>query len=413
MVNQCVVVGAGHAGGRAVEALRKYQYDGRVVLVGAEASLPLERPPLSKGYLQDPRPAMAPPIRDRQWYLDNDVELHLGLEAVQIDIESKSLRLADAGELPWNSLILATGGRVRRLQVPGADLHGIHYLRTIDDATALAAALDVAQRVVVVGGGFIGLEAASVAVKKCAVTVVEASSTLIGRAVSEQLAAAVEERFTKAGVNVMTNASAAQFLGEQGKVTAVELSDGTSVAADCVVIGVGIEPEVKLALESGIEVDNGIVVDEYCRTSATDVYAVGDVASHYSPIYDRWLRLESWQNAQNQAIAAARNIAGEQFIYSEIPWFWSDQLDFKIQVAGTPYSWDSVQVRDDGQSGLLFFLIKNRQVVGLQSIGALKDMRRARKLLEARHAIDNIELSDLTVPVKDLVSAATQAAAKR
>lgn len=406
MNNLCVVVGAGHAGGRAVEALRKYGFDGRIVLIGAESALPLERPPLSKAYLANPEQALAPPIRDRQWYQDNDVELRLGVEAVALNTETKTLDLADGERLQWQSLILTTGGRVRRLPVAGDELDGIHYLRTLSDADSLAQALSEARRVVVVGGGFIGLEAASVAAKSCDVTVVEAGPSLMGRAVASEIATVVQQRFDKAGINVMTDASAARFVGENGKVTAVELVDGSSLQADCVIVGVGIEPGTELAEAAGIKVDNGIIVDEYCRTSATDVYAAGDVANHYSPIYDRHIRLESWQNAQNQAIAAARNVAGEPAPYSEVPWFWSDQLDYKIQVAGAAKEWDSIQKRGDGDPDLLLFQIRNSKVVGLQCIGALKDMRRARKLLDNDHNIKSIDLTDTSIAMKDIVSAA-------
>lgn len=406
MSKQCVVVGAGHAGGRAVEALRKYQYDGRVVLVGAEEALPIERPPLSKAYLQNPEQSQAPPIRSRQWYEENAIELMLGVEAVSLDTATRTLALADGKRLEWSSLILTTGGSVRRLPVAGDELAGVHYLRTLSDADNLAAALSRAERVTVVGGGFIGLEAACVAATQCEVTVVEAGPSLMGRAVSPQIAQVVRQRFESAGVNVITNASASSFVGDDGTVTAVEMADGSVLQTDCVVVGVGIEPGTALATSAGITVDNGIVVDEYCRSSADDVYAAGDVASHYSPIYQRHIRLESWQNAQNQAIAAARNVAGESFAYAEIPWFWSDQFDFKIQVAGAPERWDSVVARGDGEPDLLLFQVKDNQVVGLQSIGALKDMRRARKLLESQHDLSTVDLSDESVAMKDLINAA-------
>lgn len=404
--NVCVVVGAGHAGGRAVEALRKYRFGGRIVLVGAEQALPLERPPLSKAYLANPDQSLAPPIRDRQWYRDNNVELHLGVEAVALNAETKTLDLADGERLQWHSLILTTGGRVRRLPVAGDDLNGVHYLRTLSDADSLAQALTEASRVAVVGGGFIGLEAASVAAKSCDVTVIEAGSSLMGRAVASEIATVVQQRFEKAGINVVTDASAERFVGDGGKVMAVALANGSLLQADCVIVGVGIEPGTALAAEAGIKVDNGIVVDEYCRTSATDVYAAGDVASHYSPIYDRHIRLESWQNAQNQAIAAARNVAGESVPYSEVPWFWSDQLDYKIQVAGAAQDWDSIQIRGDGDPDMLLFQVFDGKVVGLQSIGALKDMRRARKLLDSDHDIGSIDLTDTSIAMKDVVSAA-------
>jgi len=409
MTKQCVVVGAGHAGGRAVEALVKYKYEGSVVLIGAEQGLPLERPPLSKAYLENPIAESAPLIRDRQWYDDNEIALHLGNRAVAVNVNARTLTLADATELHWDSLILTTGGSVRRLNLDGDKLEGVHYLRSIADATALANALQAAKHVVVVGGGFIGLEAASIARKRTRVTVLEAGERIMGRAVAEELSQTVEQQFSENGLDISTGVAVTGFVGEQGQVVGCKLADGSQIAADCVIVGVGIEPELDLARDAGLEIDNGIIVDEYCRTSAENVYAAGDVTNFYHPVYERRLRLESWQNAQNQAIAAARNVSGEQFSYADIPWFWSDQLNFKIQVAGAADDWDTVEIRKDSETDLLLFQIKDESVVGLQSIGAIKEMRRARKLLEKPHRIDRDMLADSTIAIKDVIASALKA----
>jgi len=409
MTSRCIVVGAGHAGGRAVEALRKYEFDGSIALIGDESVLPLERPPLSKAYLNDPVPASAPLIRDQQWYEENAVDLHLGTRAIDVDVGERKLVLSNGSQLDWSSLILTTGGVVRRLKLEGDDLDGVHYLRSISDASALAEALNSAKRVVVVGGGFIGLEAASSAQKRAAVTILEAGNTLMGRAVAEDLSEIVKQRFVLNKVSVRTGVAMTGFVGDSGRVVAVSLADGTEIACDCVIVGIGIEPDLEIARAAGLDIDNGIVVDEYCRTSIEHVYAAGDVTNFYHPLYERHMRLESWQNAQNQAIAAARNVCGEEFQYAEIPWFWSDQLDFKIQVAGAPESWDTEVIRRDSEADFILFQIKDDMVVGLQSIGAVKEMRRARKLLDKAHRIDQTALADSSVAMKDIVAAALKA----
>ncbi len=403
MTQTCVVIGAGHAGGRAVEALVKHEYPGKILLVGEEPTLPFERPPLSKQYLKEPDDVRLPLIRPQQWYEDNAIEVVLGQRVSAIDPGAQTITLSDGSSRNYTSILLATGGVVRRLQTAGADLEGIHYIRSRHDADRLHGEIAAGKRVVVVGGGFIGLEAAAVASEMGAdVTVVEAAPGLIGRAVVPEIADSVLARFAARGVDVRLDTAVSGFSGD-GRVGVVHTAKG-DIECDVVIVGIGIIPDTEVAEAAGVTVNNGIEVDEYCRTSVDGIYAAGDVTSHHNPRYDRRMRLESWQNAQNQAIVAARNICGQEVAYEDIPWFWSDQFDFKIQAAGAPLPGDATVLRGEaGADDLIVFQVRDDRVTGIQSIGALKEVRRARKLLEKDKQISVADLANLEIAVKDLV----------
>jgi len=371
MTQTCVVIGAGHAGGRAVEALIKHEYDGKIVLVGEEPTLPFERPPLSKQYLKEPEDVKLPLIRPLEWYEEHNVEVVLDQRVTAIDPEARTLTLANGTSKDWTHILLATGGSVRRLDADGADLPGIHYIRSRADADALNKEISPGKRVVVVGGGFIGLEAAAIAREIGAdVMVLEAAPRLMGRAVVPEIAEAVMMRFEAHGVDVRLDTKVSGFSGTD-RVSTVH-SSGGDISCDVVIVGIGIIPDTEVAEKAGVTINNGIEVDEYCRTSVDGIYAAGDVTSHLNPRYARRMRLESWQNAQNQAIAAARNICGQEVVYEE-------------------------------HEDLIVFQIRDQQVTGIQSLGALKEVRRARKLLETDKKVDPEYLADLTIPIKELL----------
>lgn len=325
-----VVVGGGQAGGRAVEAMRDAGFAGSIVLFGAERERPYERPPLSKQMLTGEGTIESAFLRPRAFYDEHGVDLRLSTEVLAIDRRAARVELSDGKTLAYDKLLIATGSRARLLDVPGAGLAGVHTLRDVDDSRAIAAAIETGSRFVVVGGGYVGLEVAAAARKRgCAVTVVEAADSLMRRQIAPELGAWYAELHRARGVRVLTGAGVAEFLGRE-QVEAVELSDGTRLPADAVVVGVGAEPNVELARDAGLVVDGGIVVDSHARSDDPAIFAAGDVANHPNPLLGRRLRLESWQNAQNQALTAGRAMAGTWEAYAQVPWFWSDQYEMNL-----------------------------------------------------------------------------------
>ncbi|MGE4220408.1 MAG: NAD(P)/FAD-dependent oxidoreductase [Alphaproteobacteria bacterium] len=399
-----VIVGAGHAGGAAVLALRALGYRGSIDLIGQEPHLPYERPPLSKELLQA-RPGMTfRPIKDRDWYDAQGVTLHLGETAVALDPKSRTITLAGGTVLSYDRLLLTTGGRVRRLDLPGSDLPGIHYLRTLDDSHALEPKLQPGVRVAVIGGGFIGLEvAASAKLRGAHVTVLEAADRLMARAVEPAVSAAFLALHSDRGVDIHLGTGLARFEGSESVERIVD-ANGVSLPVDLAVVGVGIHPEMEIASAAGLAVENGIVVDEYCRTSVPDIFAAGDNAYAFNPILGRHLRQESWQNAQNQAAAAARSMLGDLQPYSEHPWVWSDQFDANLQIAGAPDRWDETVFRGDptGRDGFALFQLREGAVVGAQTVNRGRDMRFIRRLIALAARIDPSILADEAIPMKEI-----------
>jgi len=397
-----VIVGAGHAGGRAAESMRALGFEGAILLIGDEPHLPYERPPLSKELLQG-KPEIFAPIRPAEFWAEKDIDCRLGVRATAIDPAAKTVTLADGTAEPYDKLLLTPGGAMRRLDVPGADLGNVFYLRTLDDSRAIDACLTDGAKVVVIGGGFIGLEtAASARLRGCDVTVIEFADRLMARGVLPEISETFLALHRARGVDVRLE-TGVQALDGDGAVRHVVTSDGDRLSADIVVVGIGIVPDTALAESAGLEVDDGIVVDAFCRTSHPDIYAAGDATSHYSPVYGRHIRLESWQNAQNQAIAAARVMCGEQSEYAEVPWMWSDQFDAKLEVAGLPEAWDEIVVRGDPASGAyMLFQLADGTPVGVMSVNLPRDMRFARRILQAGKPVDIAALADTAVSMREL-----------
>ena len=397
-----VVIGAGQAGGRAVEAMRASGFEGRIDLVGAETHLPYERPPLSKENLSDDVPFEL--MHDAAWYAEKDISVHLGAPATAIDRAAKRVTVGDSQVLAYDKLLLTTGGNVRRLVIPGADLPGVEYLRTIEESRAIGAMLGEGARITVVGGGFIGLEIAASARKRgCAVTVLEAADRLMGRALPAEIGSAFHALHRANGVDVRLGTGIERIEGS-GKVEAVVTSAGERLEADGVVIGIGIDPDTGLAADAGLEVANGILVDEFCRTSDPAIYAAGDVTQHPNPLVGRNIRLESWQNAQNQAIAAANNMCGAETPFAEVPWFWSDQFDVNLQMCGAPEAWDRIVTRGDltACDGLLFQRAGDA-IVGAIGLNRPRDMRFIKRMMGAGKTPSDAELADEAVGVRDLM----------
>ncbi|MDX1485809.1 MAG: FAD-dependent oxidoreductase [Alphaproteobacteria bacterium] len=400
------IIGAGHAGGRAAEAMRQAGFGGGIVLIGEEAHPPYERPPLSKELLTGEDGVEKTFLNPAAFYAENGIELRLGTRAEAIDRDARRVVLADGGAVAYDKVLIATGGRVRTLDCPGSALAGIHYLRVIDDTLALRAALGEGVRVVVIGGGFIGLEvAASARLRGAEVTVVELADQVLARVADPAVGALVARLHEERGVHIRTGASVERIAGN-GRVAEVVATDGETFAADVVVIGIGIVPNQEIAARAGLEVADGVTVDQYGRSSDPDIFAAGDVAFHFNPILGRHLRLESWANAQNGAIAVARNMVTEPEPYAELPWFWSDQFDLNLQVAGAPETWDRVVTRGDPAGGrcVIFYMAGDR-VVGATTFNQGREMRACRQLIEGAKSVADADLADEGTRLRDLVRA--------
>jgi len=397
------IVGAGHAAGQAIATLIQKKFDGRIVLIGDEPYLPYQRPPLSKKYLAGELATERLYVKPAAFYDDAQIELRLNTHVCNIDRGARQLTTNDDGEVAYDKLILALGSRVRKLQVKGSELEGIHYLRGIADVDAIRAAASTGERVVIVGAGYIGLEVAAVCRQRgLDVTVIEMAERVMSRVVSSEVSDFYQKTHNSHGVKLMLSTGLSSFHGN-GKVHSVMTSDGQTLAADFVVIGVGILPNVELAESAGLEVNDGIVVDDQCRTSDSNIYAVGDCTSHPNAIYDMQLRLESVHNALEQAKTAASNICGVEKHYSQVPWFWSDQYELKLQIAGLSQGYDRAILRGDPESESFSCLyLKDGILIAVDAINAPKDFLQSKVLIAERARIDPQLLANADVALKDL-----------
>jgi 3-phenylpropionate/trans-cinnamate dioxygenase ferredoxin reductase subunit len=400
-----VIVGAGQAGGTAAAALREGGFAGRILLLGEEPHPPYERPPLSKEVLTRPEPA-TPWLRPPGAWEGLGVEVLTGARAVRLDPAAGRLGLGDGRDVAWDALLVATGGRARRLpDALGPGAARVHYLRTMEDALRLRAALGPGVRVAVVGAGVVGLEcAASARALGSEVVVVEAAPRPLGRCVAPEIADWLVDLHRERGVAIRLGA---RLLGLEAEGAGVRLRlDGEDLSADVVVAGVGMERDVALAEGAGIAVEDGAVAcDEFGRTSAPGVLAAGDAAAWHHPLYGRRLRLESWQSAQGQALAAARTLLGAPEPHAEVPWFWTDQHGANVQIAGLPQEAARTVWRGAPEGGRFaaFHLDEGGRVVAATTVNQGRDMRFARALVRARAAVDPGLLADETVPLKSIV----------
>jgi len=389
-----VIAGAGHAAGQVVATLKQRKFDGRIILVGDEAYLPYQRPPLSKKFLAGDMPAERLHFKPASFYDDPQVEVHLNTKIVAIDRSNKTLRTDDRN-FPYDKLVLALGSRVRRLPVEGAGLEGIHYLRSISDVEGIRAELGERRKVVIVGAGYIGLEVAAVLRQLgLDVTVVEMADRVMSRVVSAEISDFYQIEHTNHGVKLRLSTGVAAFSGDT-RISAVETADGAQIPADFVIVGIGVEPNIELAADAGLNVDNGITVDDRCRSSDPSIYAVGDCTAHPNSIYQRRLRLESVHNALEQAKTAANNICGEQTCYSQVPWFWSDQYDLKLQIAGLSEGYDDVLVRGNpAERSFACLYLRDGKLIATDAVNSPREFLRSKKLIANRTRIDRDELAD-------------------
>jgi 3-phenylpropionate/trans-cinnamate dioxygenase ferredoxin reductase subunit len=373
------------------------------VLVGDEAWLPYQRPPLSKRFLAGALPAERLYFKPADYYDASDIDVRLETRIAAVDREKRCVVTATGEKIGYDTLVLATGSRVRRIRVPGSELQGVHYLRCIDDVSRIRADLATARDVVIVGAGYIGLEVAAV-MRELAyrVSVIEMADRVMSRVVSPVVSDFFSAEHESRGVNLMLSTTLEAIEGDT-RVNAVKTGGRHSIPADLVIAGVGIVPNTELAASAGLEVDNGIVVDTYCRTADDNIYAVGDCTSHPSSIYDRRIRLESVHNALEQAKTAAANICGENVGYSEVPWFWSDQYDLKLQIAGLSEGYDAAVVRGEPASRSFSCLyLRDGKLIACDAINAPRDFIQSKALIQGRLKIAPERLADSSVLLKDL-----------
>jgi 3-phenylpropionate/trans-cinnamate dioxygenase ferredoxin reductase subunit len=401
---QHVVVGAGQAGARAVEAMRAAGFAGRILLVGEEPHLPYERPPLSKQLLLGGAGPEAGQIHPAAFYAERGIELRLGAGVGAIEPAAGRIRLEDGATVPYDNLLLATGARPRRLALPGGDLPGIHVLRTIEDALAIAAGLRGGARLVVIGGGYIGLEVAAAARQAgAAVTLLEAQPVLLGRALPPEISGEFAALHRAQGVALRLGCGVAGFVGTT-RVEAVIAADGERIPADLVVVGIGIVPNLELAVAAGLAVEDGILIDGLGRSSAPGIWAAGDVARGEHALLGRRVRLESWQNAQNQAIAVGRAMCGAAPPAPEIPWFWSDQYALNFQMLGLPQAWDAIVWRRAGEGCATAFLLAGDRLAAVAAFSSPRDIAVGRQLMLRGIPVEAARLADPAVPLKSLLA---------
>ncbi|MCB2107816.1 MAG: FAD-dependent oxidoreductase, partial [Rhodobacteraceae bacterium] len=396
--------GAGEAGAQTAITLRQSGYDGRVVVIGDEAYVPYERPPLSKSFLAGDTALEKMYMRAPEFYGEQKIELVLDTRIERIDRASKSVAYGSGQTINYDKLVLATGGRVRKMPVPGADLPGVHYLRTIADVLEYRDKLTAGINVTIVGGGYIGLEVAAVAIKRgCKVTVLEAMPLVLNRVVAPEVSRFYQDVHAQAGVNLRTGVAVTGFEGTD-RVSHV-ICGGEKIATDLVIVGIGIVPNVELAGAAGLAVDNGIVVDEFTRTADADIFAVGDCSNHPSAVTGRRIRLESVQNALSQGKTAALAIVGKPAPYDEVPWFWSDQYDLKLQMTGLSLPDDQVVIRGSmADHKFSACYLRDGALVCCNAVNMAKDFIQSKKLIAAKAKIDPARLADASVALKDLVA---------
>src|SRR4051794_4818711 len=397
-----VIVGAGLAGAKAAESLRGEGFDGRVVLIGAEPERPYERPPLSKDYLRGEAGREKIYVHDEGFYAEHDIELSLGCTATSLDTTAREIALDGGERLPYDRLLIAVGAEPRRLQIPGGELDGVLYLRSVEDSDALRERLDRGGSVVVIGAGWIGAEvAASARQRGLEVTVLDPMTVPLERVLGTEVGAIYRDVHADHGVRMLHGTSVAAFEGTTA-VERVRTSDGRGLECDFVVVGVGVQPRTELAAQAGIAVDNGILVDERLHTSAPSVFAAGDVTNAQHPFYGERIRVEHWANALHQGPLAARAMLGQGDAYDRLPYFFSDQYDVGMEYAGFARSWDRVVFRGDPASRefVAFWIADDRVVAGM-NVNVWDVTDPIQRLISGRVAIADRRLADPDIAIED------------
>jgi 3-phenylpropionate/trans-cinnamate dioxygenase ferredoxin reductase subunit len=413
MSKAVVIVGAGHAAGQAATSLRQKGFTGRIVMLGDEPYVPYQRPPLSKAFLAGELELERLYFKPEKFWPDHAVETRLATRVSALATDTKTVTLADGEILNYDKLLLTTGSRVRKLPIPGSTLAGVHYLRSIDDVRAMHSAFVAGARLTIVGGGYIGLEVAAVAAKRgLQVTVLETEARVMNRVVAPEVSHFFQDLHRAAGVQLELGRRVQTLTGD-GTITAVECADGFTVPTDICLIGIGIVPNIELAETAGIKCSDGIVVDEFCQTSDPDVLAAGDCTRHPNAILGRHLRLESVHNAIEQGKTAAASIMGTPAAYGQVPWFWSDQYDIKLQIVGLSEGYDQFVMRGNpAEHRFAAFYLQQGKLLAVDAVNSAREFMLAKKLIAAGAHFDCAVLGDATLDFKTLATAALAAASQ-
>ena len=400
-----VIIGGSHAAVQLVISLRQNGWEGQITVVSEEPHMPYHRPPLSKAYLAGDSSEEQLALRAPAAYEKLDVNFMLGVSVTRIDTQAYKLELDNNQTLPFSKLALCTGARARPLPIPGADLQGVHYLRTMDDVGGIQQSAASAKTAVIIGGGYIGLEtAASLRKLGIAVTILETESRLLKRVASETTSEFYLRLHQQHGTDIRCNTMATAIEGDAA-VTGVVCGDGNKISADMVIIGIGVIPNTELACDAGLDVDNGVLVNEFAQTSHRDIVAAGDCTNHPNPMLKTRLRLESVPNATEQAKAAAASICGIEKQYAELPWFWSDQYDVKLQIAGMNQGYTDAVIRGDScSSSFSVFYLKDNLILAADCINRPKDFMLAKKLIMQGKPTEAAALADETTELKTLMA---------
>lgn len=401
-----VVVGAGQAGAQTVASLRQGGFEGQITLLGDEPALPYQRPPLSKAFLAGTLPLDRLYLRPAAFYQQAHVDVMIDTGVSELDTENRRVRLTDGRAISFDHLVLATGGRPRPLACPGADHPRVHYLRTVIDVDRIRSQFHPGTRLVLVGGGYIGLEIAAVAAELgLTVTVLEAQTTVLARVTCPTVARFFEHTHRRAGVTIRC-ATTVTRIRDSSSTARIELDSGEYIEADLVVVGIGLLPNVDLALAAGLTCESGIVVDSRCQTSVPGIYAAGDCTQYPSPIYGRPLHLESVHNAIEQAKTAAAAILGRDEPFSQVPWFWSDQYNIKLQTAGVNEGYDDVIIRGDPSSAsFAAFYLRAGKLLAVDAINRPREFMASKILIAERAEVDPTQLADESLPLTALAAA--------
>jgi 3-phenylpropionate/trans-cinnamate dioxygenase ferredoxin reductase subunit len=404
MSEHCIVIGASHAAAQLAGSLRQEGWTGKISIVGDEPYLPYHRPPLSKAFFVGEKSEDELLIRSAEFYDKNQIDLLLGSAVTHIDRNAKKITLKDGAEISYTKLALTTGARVRKIPFTGSELAGVFYMRDLNDVKQTHKFTGPGKSAIIIGGGYIGLEtAASLRKIGMNVTVIEAMERVLQRVTAPQVSAFYTRIHCEEGVNIRTQAGVDAIVGEQ-HVEGVRLADGSTIPADLVIIGVGVIPNIELAEAAGLTISNGIVVDEFATTNDPDIVAAGDCSNHYNPIYKRKLRLESVQNATDQAKTAAKSLCGKPQAYSALPWFWSDQYDLKLQIAGLSQGFDQVIIRGNSEEGRSFaaFYFSEGRFIAVDAINRPKEFMMSKRALSAGQTADPLKVADESIEIKDI-----------
>ena len=390
-----VIVGGGLAGSHAAQAIRENDQNGSILLVTDENHLPYDRVPLSKNYLLGKMKSEVLYVKKSNFYADQKIELLVGHKATKLDPKNHVVDMGDDSQISYKKLLLATGGQARRLSIPGSDLKGVFYLRTIDDADEILKVMQESKNVVIIGGGFIGCELASSFTKKSiSSTIIELGPKILGRVFDQDTARWLDDYFTKKGVKIMTSTTPTEIVGKEGKVSGVKLQSGQIIPADFLVIGIGIIPNTDLAKDAGLEVNNGIVVNQYLQTSNPDIYAASDVARFYSPVFERYMRLEHYDLAVKQGRLAGENMTGKSKQFEELPYFFSFMFDVRIEAYGDMGKYDNVVTKGSPaeNGGFTKFYLDDGVINAVMMVTRKENVEYIKQLIYSRKKINDTSI---------------------